>query len=412
MAVYEYKGLDGSGATVTGLVDAESAKAARLRVRTQGVFPTEVKEQQGDGGATRGRGLAIEVDLSRVFSRITVQDLATMSSQLATMIGGAVPMASALNALVEQTEKPPLKVVLADVREKVNEGAALADAMKGHPKVFGDLFISMIRAGEASGSLETVLERLTEYTESQVRLRGKIQAAMIYPILMTVVGGLIVLGLFTFVIPKIRRIFDSFGEALPLITRVVLAASEVFLGWWWLFVILAIAGVVAFRRWVATEEGRMRWHRMQLRAPVFGRIVRIVAISRFCRTLSTLLASGVPILTALGIVQEVVGNAVLAEAVAKASRNISEGQSVAVPLKESGEFPPLVTHMIAIGEQTGELESMLSRIADAYDLQVENAVAGLTALLEPLLILTMASMTAIVAVAILLPMLNLSNIAR
>jgi len=317
-----------------------------------------------------------------------------------------------LNALLEQTENPKLLIVLADVREKVNEGASLADAMGAHPKVFTDLYVNMVRAGEASGALDVVLRRLTQYTEDAVRLQGKVTAAMVYPVLMTFVGGALVIGLFVFVIPKIKGVFDSFDATLPLITRVVLGTSELLLSWWWLLGILAAGGVYSFKRWLATEEGRIQFDRFKLTVPIFGRVFRLVAVSRFCRTLTTLLESGVPILTALGITAQVVQNVVLVEAITVASRSIAEGQSLAGPLRQSGEFPPLVTHMIAIGEQTGELEQMLGKIADAYDLQLENLVTGLTALLEPILIVVMGGMVALVAVSILLPMLNLTSIVR
>ncbi len=412
MAVYEYQGLDGAGKPTSGIIDADNPKAARVRIRQQGVFPTEIEEQVGGGQATKGSGLAYEVDLSRLFTRIKAEDLANLTSQLSTLVGAGIPVVESLNALLEQTENPKLLIVLADVREKVNEGASLADAMGAHPKVFTDLYVNMVRAGEASGALDVVLRRLTQYTEDAVRLQGKVTAAMVYPVLMTFVGGALVIGLFVFVIPKIKGVFDSFDATLPLITRVVLGTSELLLSWWWLLGILAAGGVYSFKRWLATEEGRIQFDRFKLTVPIFGRVFRLVAVSRFCRTLTTLLESGVPILTALGITAQVVQNVVLVEAITVASRSIAEGQSLAGPLRQSGEFPPLVTHMIAIGEQTGELEQMLGKIADAYDLQLENLVTGLTALLEPILIVVMGGMVALVAVSILLPMLNLTSIVR
>ncbi len=413
MAVYEYQGLDGAGKSVNGIIDADNPKAARLRIRQQGVFPTEVAEQTGSGGsATKGQGLSIEVDFSRLFTRIKSEDLANLTSQLSTLAGAGIPVVESLSALLEQTENPKLQIVLADIREKVNEGSTLADAMAGHPKVFGDLYVSMVRAGEASGALDVVLKRLAQYTEDAVRLQGKVTAAMVYPALMTLVGGGLVIGLFVFVIPKIKGVFDSFDATLPLITRVVLGASEVVAAWWWVLILLMVGAGYGFRRWLDTDVGRVKFDRFKITVPLFGRILRLVAVSRFCRTLTTLLESGVPILKALGITANVVGNVVLVEAIETASRNIAEGQSLAAPLRASGEFPPLVTHMIAIGEQTGELEAMLGKIADAYDLQLENLINGLTALLEPILIVIMGAVVGLVAVAILLPMLNLTSVVR
>ncbi|MCB9742763.1 MAG: type II secretion system inner membrane protein GspF [Alphaproteobacteria bacterium] len=411
MAVFEYKGIDAAGKAVSGIIDAEGAKVARQRLRKQGVFPTDVTEQSA-GKATRGQGLSVEIDFSKYLQRVSVQDVATMTSQLSTLVGAGIPMVEALTAMLDQVENPKLRIILAEVRDKVNEGASLADGMKGHPKVFNDLYINMVRAGESSGALDIVLQRLTDYTESQVKLRGKLTAAMIYPILMSLVGGGIVTGLFVFVIPKIRRVFESFDKTLPFITQALLDLSDFASAYWWLILLLMVTAAWLFRRWVATPEGREKLDFWLLQVPIFGRINRLVAVSRFCRTLSTLLESGVPILTAMNIVSTVVNNKILEAAIVEAARNVTEGQSLAGPLKASGQFPPIVTHMIAIGERTGELENMLAKIADAYDTQVDNTVGALTSLLEPVLILVMGGVVGFVALAILLPMLDLSNLAK
>ncbi len=414
MAVYEYKGLDARGKAVQGIIDSDGAKGARARLRKQGVFPTEVKEQAtgSAAGAAKGQGLSREVDVAGAFQRVGVKDVAEATTQMATLVGAGIPMVEALTAMQDQCEKAKMEVILADVREKVNQGSSLAKALEGHPKVFSDLYVNMVAAGEASGNLDVVLRRLAAYTEGQVKLRGKLVSAMIYPILMTLVGGAIVLGLFVFVIPRIRRILESFGQALPVITKVVLAFSELVVGWWWaVFLLTGLAGWL-FRRWKSTPEGRLKWHSLLSSLPLLGSIVRRVAVTRFCQTLSTLLDSGVPILTAIGIVERVVQNDVLAQAIHEAAENISEGESIATPLRQSGEFPPLVTHMIAIGERTGELESMLGKVAESYEAQLETTLEGLTSLLEPLLILLMGGVVGFIAMAIMLPMLNMSNSIR
>ena len=411
MAAFEYKGFDARGAGISGIVDADNPKAARLKLRKQGVFTTDLWEQKA-GKATRGEGLGVQIDFSRYLERVSLQDVAEMTSQLSTLVGAGIPMVEALSALIDQVDNPPLKLILVEVREKVNQGSTLAGALRDHPKVFSDLYLSMVAAGEQSGALDVVLKRLTDYTEASVRLRGKLIGSLIYPVLMGCVSSGIVLALFVFVIPRIRRIFDSFDTTLPLITRVLLSISNMVVGWWWLLALMAAGVVWWLRRWVQTPSGRARWHRFKLTAPIFGRINRLVAVSRFCRTMSTLLSSGVPILTAVNIVKAVVQNDVLADAIATAGQNISEGQSIAAPLKASGQFPPLVTHMIAIGEKTGELEAMLGKVADSYDAQVERILDSLTSLLEPVIILFMGGVITIVALAILLPMLNLSAIAH
>jgi len=411
MAVFEYKGFDSAGKEVTGIVDADSPKGARSKLRRQGVFTTDVWAQKA-GKATRGKGLNVEIDFSKYFQRIKPADIATMTSQLATLVSAGIPMVEALSALIDQVENAALKLVLVEIREDVNQGEGLAKSMKKHPKVFDHLYVNMVAAGEQSGALDIVLQRLTDYTENSVKLRGKVTSALMYPVLMGGVSVLIVAGLFIGVIPRIRRIFESFGEGLPPLTQLVLGISDFIQGYWWLIIVVGIGTAFGLRRWVRTEKGRRTWHRWKITMPLFGRVNRLVAVSRFCRTLSTLLDSGVPILTAVSIVKNVVENDILAEAIANAGKNIREGQSIAGPLKESGEFPPLVTHMIAIGEKTGDLEPMLGKVADSYDQQVENTLAGLTSLLEPILILTMGGGVAIVALSILQPMLNLSAIAR
>ena len=412
MAVFEYKGFDAAGKAVSGSVDSDGAKNARAKLRKQGVFPTDVVEQNAKAGGVRGKGINIQIDFSKYFQRVSAQDLSSLTSQLSTLVGAGIPMVEALSAMIDQVENPKLRVVLAEVRDKVNEGSTLAQAMRDHKNIFSDLYVNMVRAGETSGALDVVLLRLAEYTESQVKLQGKLISAMIYPVLMTFVGLGIVLGLFVFVIPKIRRVFDTFGESLPFITRALLGVSDVVVGYWWAFFLLAGAAAYFFRRWVTTPEGRFKFDGYLLQVPIFGRLNRLVAVSRCCRTMSTLLSSGVPILSAMGIVATVVNNKVIEKAVVEASKNVTEGESLAGPLKASGQFPPIVTHMIAIGERTGELESMLGKVADAYDSEVDNMVGALTSLLEPVLILAMGGIVAFVAIAIMLPMMNMSAIAR
>jgi general secretion pathway protein F len=444
MPVYEYKGIDQKGKEVNGIVDADSARTARARLRKTGTFPTEIKEQRsssaparavgekgekgekgergengekgekgGMGGkkASRGRGLSFDIDLSRAFQIITRADIATMTSQLSTLVGASIPMVEALSALVEQVDKPALKVVLSDIKEKVNEGMSLARALSAHPRIFDDLYVNMVAAGEQSGALDKVLDRLTRHTESMLALRSKVTSALIYPTLMAAIGSGLLTVIMLVVVPKVRRLFDSFGKGLPLPTKILLGVSQFCMDWWWLIGLALALTIFLWRRWVKTESGRARWDRWMLRLPILGPILRIVAVSRFCRTFATLLSSGVPILNALTIVKKVVGNVVLSQAIEKAAENIREGQSVAVPLRQSGEFPPLVTHMIAIGERTGELEPMLEKVADAYDAATERALQTMTSLLEPLLILVMGGTIGATALALLLPMMQMSKFA-
>jgi general secretion pathway protein F len=407
--VFEYRGLDSNGKAVAGIIDADTAKLARMRLRKQGLFPTDLSQQAGK--ATRGKGLNVEIDFKRYFQFVTSRDIALMTTQLATLVGAHIPMSEALGALVDQTEKPKLKVTLSKIRERVNEGSTLADSLADHPKIFDELFINMVRAGERSGALSQVLVRLAKFSDSQVKLQSQIASAMAYPILMGIVGLLILLGIFLFVIPRIRSLFDSIGGdvLLPLITRVVFFFGDLLVAYYWLIPVLFVLTFVVWRTWVRSERGSRRWDILKLNFPIFGKLNRQVSVARFCRTLSTLLLSGVPILTALIIAQKIANNVILEEAIDGATKNISEGQSIAAPLKASGQFPPLVTHMIAIGERTGELERMLTTVADAYEDQVEATVSTLTSLLAPVMILVMGGIIFLVALGLLLPMANISQ---
>lgn len=410
MPVWEYVGLDGAGKAVKGVIDADNAKGARSRLRKQGVFPTDVFEQKAGpkGVLGRGKGLNVQVDFSKYLQRVSIQDLAALTSQLSTLLGANIPMVEALAALCDQTENPKLKSVMTDVKDKVNEGSTLARALRGHPDVFDDLYVNMVDAGEKSGALEVVLLRLTQFTEATVALRGKLVAALTYPLIMIGMSSLLVLGLFAFVIPRIKKVLESFHSELPLLTRILFGLSNFVINYWWALAILIPGAIFGFTRFIRTPRGRLWWHRRLLRLPIIGAINRKVAVSRFSRTLATLLTSGVPILTALGIVKSVVGNDIIANAVENAAKNIAEGQPIAPPLKASGEFDPIVIHMITIGERTGELEPMLAKVATAYDSQVDNTVNALTSLLTPILTLFMGGVVGIVALGVLLPMLNLS----
>ncbi len=409
MPVFEYKGFDGGGAAVAGLIDADTAKTARTRLRRQGLFPTEVKEQTGK--AVAGSGLNREIDFAQYLEFITARDISIVTAQLSVLIGASVPMSEALNALVEQTEKNKLKVVLSRVKERVNEGATLADALADHPQVFNDLYISMVRAGERTGSLGEVLKRLSAFADANVKLQGMVVGALAYPVLMGVVGVVMLVAIFVGVIPQMRDMFASFGgeENLPLITKIVFFAGDLLVGWGWLVPILGFGAYTLFVRWRATEAGRKRWDQTKLSLPALGRMNRMVAVSRFSRTLGTLLISGVPILQALAIVRDVVGNVIISDTISKAAESIQEGQSIARPLQESGQFPPMVVHMIKVGERTGELERMLNLVANAYDEEVENAVRTVTSLLGPLSIVVLGGVIFFVALGLLLPMQTLSS---
>jgi general secretion pathway protein F len=295
------------------------------------------------------------------------------------------------------------------VKQKVNEGSSLAAARGENPKVFGDLYVNMIRAGESSGALDVVLIRLADFTEAQAQLRNKIIGAMLYPAIMVVVGVAIVGILFAVVIPKVTKIFDDMNVTLPWTTRLLIGMSTIVRDYWYLLIIGIPLVLYGIRRWVRTPKGTAFWDRTQLKVPVLGDLIRMLAISRFAKTLSTLLASGVPLLTAMDIVRNIVTNTLLSSVIDNARDAIREGESIAAPLKRSGQFPPLVYHMIAIGERSGQLEEMLSNVARSYESQVEMRIGALTSLLEPVMIVLMGGGVAFIVFSILMPIMQLNT---
>lgn len=406
MPLYEYKGMTAAGKAVKGMKEAQTRNALRDALQRTGVFLTEAREK-GQKAPPAGQGLSREVQFN--FSVVTKRDVSLLTRQFATLQKAAIPLVEALSALTDQAEKPALKSALADVKSKVNEGSSLAAAMAEHPKIFDGLYIAMIRAGESSGNLDVVLDRLADFADGQVRLRSKVQTAMFYPVIMSVVGMLLMGVLFTFVIPRVTKLFEQQRKPLPFITELLLGTADVLSNYWWLIIIVMGFGVYGFRRWQNTNEGRRKWDRFTLNVPVFGGIIRMVAIARFSRTMSTLLASGVPLLRAMEIVKDVLGNRTLVEVIETCRENIREGESVAGPLKRSGEFPPIVTHMIAVGERAGKLEEMLDSVAASYEEQVEGRVEMLTTLMEPMMILIMGGAVGFVVFAIMLPILQLND---
>lgn len=407
MPVYEYKALDAAGATVSGIIDAGTPKEARTKLRRQNIFVTQVEE------AGEGVSITSEVKVSKLFRRIRHQDVVVMTRQLATLIKSGMPLVQALTAISEQLEGQPLQRVVYTVRERVNAGQSLADALEQHPRQFGELYVNLVRAGEAAGALEPILLRLADYMEAVQRQRTKIASSMIYPALMLVVGSGVLIFLMTFVVPRLTQIFEEMGQDLPLITRILIGISG-FMSSWRVLVLLAVvvAAVVLIRVNTRAGRGRLMLDRLRLRLPVAGKLIRKLAVARFARTLGTLLAGGIPVMRALDIVQGVVGNAVISQAVKDARYRVGEGASMSDELKKSQEFPPIVVHMVAVGEASGSLEEMLVNVADTYDNEVETATNSLIALLEPLMIVIMGVIVGFIVLSILLPIFEMNKFAR
>ncbi|MCB9584287.1 MAG: type II secretion system inner membrane protein GspF [Polyangiaceae bacterium] len=408
MAVYEYRGiLVNTGKATKGYKDADNIKALRGALRREGILLTEATEE-----AQRKARAKKELNLLAVFQRPKTSDIAVMTRQLATLVRAGVPLVESIGALSEQVENEQLVRILTAVRESLNEGTSFAKSLGAHNKVFPPLYINMVEAGEASGTLEAVLERLADFMENQARLKGKVTGALAYPVLMAIVGTILVGFLMVAVVPKVTAIFDNLGQQLPWYTRLLIFVSDIVAGYWWLLIGLIVVGVIGFRRWKAKPEGRKKWDKFRLRVPLFGRLNLLVAVARFSRTLSTLLSSGVPLLTAMGIVKNVLENALLEEVVSNAIGSIREGESIAVPLKKSGEFPPMVTHMIAVGERSGQLEQMLENVSRAYEADVEVRVQALTSLLEPLMIVVMGGLVGFITMAILMPLIQMNDMVK
>ncbi|MCA9522031.1 MAG: type II secretion system inner membrane protein GspF [Myxococcales bacterium] len=418
MPVYEYRGLSTKGKQVRGVFDAENPRALRTALKRQEIYLTEFVEQNASGsdrGAARKANIteaavtSREIDFRKYFQRVRKMDVAIATRQLATLLRAGIPMVESLNAIIDQTEQEKFKAIITQVRKAVNEGSSLANALVEHKAIFGDLYVNMIRAGETSGTLDLVCSRLADFTESQVEMRSKLVGAMMYPVIMVIVAVSIVTLLMVFLVPKMVEMFEMLGSEIPLMTRILIGISGFIGSWWWLLIMLFAGSVYGFRKWKETDGGRVRWDGFTLKVPVFGKLLRMIAVARFSRTLGTLLKSGVPVLNAMTIVNNIVTNRVLNKVIEEARDSIKEGESIAAPLKRSGQFPPLMTHMIAIGEKSGHLEEMLENVAGAYETEVESRISAMTSILTPLIIVFMGIVVALLAMSFLLPMLKMNE---
>jgi general secretion pathway protein F len=407
VAVYEYKGLDGAGRIARGIIDADSPRLARAKLRRSGIFPTEIMTDRHTK-----RSVAEGVSIGELFTRIRIQDISIMTRQMATLVGAGLPIVEALNALIDQTENVRLKKVITQVRESVNEGSSVADAMSRFPKVFSELYVNMINAGESSGALDIVLKRLADFMENQVMLKNKVLSTLSYPFILVLVGIAILSFLLVYVVPKVVRIFDELKQALPIPTLVLISVTDFLRDYWWVLLIVIGGGILALRQYVATENGHRTYDRMILKIPITGKLLRIIVTTRFARTLAILLNSGIPLLQSMDIARAVVNNAVISGAIESAKEGIREGESIAEPLRRSNVFPSMVTHMIAVGEKTGELEQMLFKVSEAYDNEVETTISRMTSLLGPFVILVLGGIVLFIVLAILLPMFEMNQIIR
>jgi len=412
MPVYQYRGYRANGASATGIVDAENPKVARLKLRKGGVFPTEMEEQKGAGKSFTTHSSRQPISGGVRSAALTVNDVALMTRQMATLLVAGLPLVDSLGVLMDQTEKKSIKSLLADIREAVRGGVSYSAVLEQYPKDFSPIYVHMVRAGESSGALDQILFRLAEFLEKQLALKNKVTNAILYPAIMLVVGTVILFFLVTFVVPKITAVFLHSKQALPWPTVVLMEVSRFCADYWMVILGFILATIWMMRRLLRTEPGRLVRDRVVLKVPLIGQVARMVSISRLASTLATMLSSGVQLLDALDVSRRVMNNRVLEQAVEEARQNIREGETIAEPLKRSGEFPPLVTHMIAVGEKSGEMEEMLRRIGQIFDGEVDRVITRFTSLLEPVMIVIMGVIVLFIVVAILLPIFEMGQMVR
>ncbi|MFH1380358.1 MAG: type II secretion system F family protein [bacterium] len=404
MPEFSYKVRAQNGAVMEGIIEAAEQRAAIDKLRGQKYIILEIQESQKGFLDQIIKGFGVR-------STVKSKDLVLFSRQLSTLVSAGVPIVQGLSILIEQVEDKTFKNIVEKIQEDIESGQSIADALKKHPNAFTELYVSMIRAGELGGILDVILERLSAYLEAAETLKGKVKSAMIYPAVVAIIASVVTLFLLTMVIPTFKEIFESFGAELPIITQFLIDLSD-FLREKIIWVILfPIALFFAFKKFKKTEYGTRKVDELSLKIPMFGLLLKKVAIAKFSRTFGTLIKSGVPILQALDTVAKTSGNKVIEEAILKAREAIREGERIADPLRKSSIFPPMVIQMIAVGEETGNLDTMLSKIADFYDQEVDVAVKGLTSMIEPIIIVVMGVIIGSIVIAMFMPMFELGNLA-
>jgi general secretion pathway protein F len=408
MPVFEYTALDARGKTTSGIIDAEGAQAARQKLRTSGIFPVSIKETHEAAPKKESRSIS----LSSRFSRVKPVEVAMMTRQLATLLGAGFPLVSALDALVPQTKSHGFKKIMAQIKNLIVEGNSFAQALSKYPTTFSTLYTNMVRAGETSGTLEIVLDRLADITEKQQALMNRIQTALAYPIFMLIFGTLVLFILLIYIVPSFTSIFADMNQVLPTPTRVLIFLGEFFKAYWWSIFIVIAAIWFFFNRAKKTDKGRYWIDKTILAIPLTGSSARKLAVARFARTLGSLLENGVSMLIALDIVKNIAGNILISEAVETAAIEVGKGQGLGAALSGRGIFPQLSIQMILVGEQSGELEKMLTKIADVFENEVETSIMRLTSYLEPIMILVMGLCVLFIVLSICLPIFEMNQLIR
>lgn len=407
MPLFEYSALTDKGKMVTGIIDCDHAQAVRQRLRGGHLYPVTVSEVS-DSHLTTGR-----FNIGRItslFKRIDPKDLTLATRQLATLVSAGFTLVASLDTLIQLVETPRLKQIFSRVKDSIEEGGSFAESLSTYPSVFSPIYVNMVMAGEASGTLDVVLERLAEIGERQLALTNRIRAALTYPLLMTSIGILILYFLMTIIVPKMAGIFDDLGQSLPLPTRILLQTGE-FLGtFWWIFPLTILLIVTGFKRFKSTPKGALLIDTLLLRIPVTGNLAQKVAVTRFTRTLGSLLSNGVSMLAAMDVAKNVAGNLVLADAAATAANEVEKGGELGEAMSQSGAFPLLAIQMVKVGEKSGKLEEMLVRVANVYEGEVESALESLTSMIEPIIILIMGITVGFIVLSICLPIFEMNQL--
>lgn len=401
MAKFSWSGRNREGKNIKGVMEATSEGAVTAMLRRQGILPGSVKQRGGD--------LDFELKIPGMEQKVTTKDLVVFTRQFATMIDAGLPLVQCLDILSSQQENKTLKKALLQIKDDVESGSTFADALGKHPKIFNELYVNLVAAGEVGGILDTILSRLAAYIEKALKLKKQVKSAMTYPTTIISIAFVVIAVILVFVIPAFEKMFADFGGALPMPTQIVINISN-FVQNYIIVIIGSIIGLIAgVKKIYSTKLGREKIDDWALKAPIFGMLIRKVAVAKFARTMSTMISSGVPILDGLDIVRKTAGNKTVEKAIANVRDSISEGKTIAEPLKESGVFPAMVCQMIEVGEQAGALDAMLSKIADFYDDEVDDAVGNMTAMMEPLLMLFLGTTVGGLVIAMYLPIFKLAG---
>jgi len=416
MPIYTYKGFAADGSTKTGVIDADTPKDARSKLRRENVYVLEIDTARSTGSAPgqQKKGLINRIRTvtggATAMTAKRLDEVSTVTRQMGTLLGAGIPLTETLRAIIEQAQTKEMSMTFRDIREKVSQGATFGEALAFHPRYFDELYVNMVKAGEAAGNLDVVLSRLADFLTSKRRLQNKVKAATTYPLVMLIVAVMVVAVLMTVVVPKITNSLISQKKAIPLPTEILMIMSKFLQSYWWILFLGIVLMIIAIQQVYRTTRGRLMIDRFLLRIPVLGDLFRKQAIARFSTTFSTLLKSGVPVVQCLEISSRIVNNRVIQNVIDDVRHKIMEGADIATPIKRSGEFPPVVGYMIAVGEQSGQLEQILDRISTTYDEEIDLATQRATALLEPLLIVSMAGVVGFIIFSIILPILQIGSV--